>query len=297
MLLDDAARDRQAGAEAARPRAGLRDPGPHGSHAGATAAPAALQPTVTSDRVGTMRDVETSAPARPVPDAAPSPAATGGWRGLTPLRHAGRAFQHRNYRLYFAGQLLSLMGTWIQTVAQSWLVYQLTGSAVLLGIVNFATQVPILVLAPLAGTLADQMDRRRLIMLMQAVLMSLAFALAVLTLTGIIAVWHILVLATLQGIVNSFDMPARQSFVVEMVGKEDLPNAIALNSTMFNSARMIGPAVGGLLVAVIGEGWCFLINAASFLAVLAGLARMSLRTWAKPALPGGPGGIADGLAF
>ena len=243
-----------------------------------------------------MRDVETSAPARPVPDAAPSPAATGGWRGLTPLRHVGRAFQHRNYRLYFAGQLLSLMGTWIQTVAQSWLVYQLTGSAVLLGIVNFATQVPILVLAPLAGALADQMDRRRLIILTQAVLMSLALALAVLTLTGVIAVWHILVLATLQGIVNSFDMPARQSFVVEMVGKEDLPNAIALNSTMFNSARMIGPAVGGLLVALVGEGWCFLINAASFLAVLAGLARMSLRISAKPALAGS-GGIAEGLAF
>lgn len=244
-----------------------------------------------------MRDVDTSAPAKPAPDPTPSPVGTGGWRGLTPLRHVGRAFQHRDYRLYFAGQLLSLMGTWIQTVAQSWLVYQLTGSAVLLGTVSFATQVPILLLAPLAGTLADRIDRRRLIMLTQAALMILAFVLAGLTLTGAIAVWHILVLATLQGIVNSFDMPARQSFVVEMVGKDDLPNAIALNSTMFNSARMIGPAVGGLLVALMGEGLCFLINAASFLAVLAGLARMGLRPPARPALQGAPGGIAEGLAF
>ena len=244
-----------------------------------------------------MRDAETPPQAKPAPEPIPSPLSTGGWRGLTPLRHVGRAFQHRNYRLYFAGQLLSLMGTWIQTVAQSWLVYQLTGSAVLLGTVSFATQVPILLLAPLAGTLADRMDRRRLILTTQSALMALAIALAGLTLTGVIAVWHILVLATLQGIVNSFDMPARQSFVVEMVGKEDLPNAIALNSTMFNSARMIGPAVGGLLVALVGEGWCFLVNAASFLAVLAGLSRMSLRPTAAAPGEAGRGGIAEGLAF
>jgi MFS family permease len=244
-----------------------------------------------------MRDPETSAPVETAPEPTPSPIATGGWRGLIPLRHVGRAFQHRNYRLYFAGQLLSLMGTWIQTVAQSWLVYDLTGSAVLLGAVNFATQVPILLLAPLAGTLADRRDRRRLILATQAALMVLALTLALLTLSGLIMVWHILALALLQGIVNSFDMPARQSFVVEMVGKEDLPNAIALNSTMFNSARMIGPAVGGLLVALIGEGWCFLINATSFLAVLAGLLRMTIRPRAEVAVPSGPGGIAEGLAF
>jgi len=244
-----------------------------------------------------MRDTDSQRDATATPDATPSPLSTGGWRGLTPLRHVGRAFRHRSYRLFFAGQLLSLMGTWIQTIAQSWLVYDLTGSAVLLGTVNFATQVPILLLAPLAGTLADRMDRRRLIMATQATLMILAFILAALTLAGIIAVWHILVLATLQGIVNSFDMPARQSFVVEMVGKDDLPNAIALNSTMFNSARMIGPAVGGLLVALVGEGWCFLINAASFLAVLMGLARMGGRPPAAQPVQEGSGGIAEGLAF
>ncbi len=261
------------------------------------ALPRRIAAKVGSNRVRTMRDVETSAPAGPTPDPAPSPVGTGGWRGLTPLRHVGRAFQHRNYRLYFAGQLLSLMGTWIQSVAQSWLVYQLTGSAMLLGAVNFATQAPILLLAPLAGTLADRVDRRRLIMMTQAALMSLAFVLAGLTLTGAIEVWHILVLATLQGIVNSFDMPARQSFVVEMVGKDDLPNAIALNSTMFNSARMIGPAVGGLLVALVGEGWCFLINAASFLAVLMGLAHMRLRLRAAPTAPTGTQGVSEGIAF
>jgi MFS family permease len=189
------------------------------------------------------------------------------------------------------------MGTWIQTVAQSWLVYQLTGSAVLLGTVGFATQAPILLLAPLAGSLADRLDRRRLIMMTQATLMILAFTLAGLTLGGAIQVWHILLLAALQGIVNSFDMPARQSFVVEMVGKNDLPNAIALNSTMFNSARMIGPAIGGLLVALVGEGWCFLLNAASFLAVLAGLLRMSLRPRAERLPLAERGGITEGLVF
>jgi MFS family permease len=243
-----------------------------------------------------MRDVESSIPAK-AESAPQSPVGTGGWRGLTPLRHVGRAFQHRNYRLYFAGQLLSLMGTWIQTVAQSWLVYQLTGSAVLLGAVSFATQVPILMLAPLAGALADRRDRRLLIVVTQATLMCLALALAGLTLAGVVAVWHILVLAALQGIVNAFDMPARQSFVVEMVGKDDLPNAIALNSTMFNSARMIGPAVGGLLVALVGEGWCFLVNAASFLAVLAGLLRMKLKPPSESSPHGASGGVAEGLAF
>ncbi len=232
---------------------------------------------------------------RDTSEPAPSPAATGGWRGLVP-RHAGRAFRHHNYRLFFAGQLMSLMGTWIQTVAQSWLIYQLTGSAVLLGAVNFCNQLPVLLLSPVGGTVADRHDRRRLIMATQATLMVLAFILAALTLSGVIQVWHILALATVQGIVNAFDMPARQSFVVEMVGKKDLPNAIALNSTMFNSARMIGPAVGGLLVALTGEGWCFLINGLSFLAVLT-----SLRFIGVPPRPGpaadGKGGIGEGLAY
>jgi MFS family permease len=233
---------------------------------------------------------------RDLSDPAPSPAATGGWRGLVPV-HAGRAFQHRNYRLFFAGQLLSLMGTWMQTVAQSWLIYQLTGSAVLLGVVNFANQVPVLFLSPVGGAIADRYDRRRLIMTTQATLMMLAFILAALTLSGAVQVWHILALATLQGIVNSFDMPARQSFVVEMVGKKDLPNAIALNSTMFNAARMVGPAVGGLLVALTSEGWCFLINGLSFLAVLTGLYFMSVPRRPAPSAEDGEGGIGQGLAF
>ena len=227
---------------------------------------------------------------------APSPAATGGWRGLVPV-HAGRAFQHRNYRLFFAGQLMSLMGTWIQTVAQSWLIYQLTGSAVLLGAVNFCNQLPVLLLSPVGGMVADRYDRRRLIMATQAALMVLAFILAALTLSGVIQVWHILVLATVQGIVNAFDMPARQSFVVEMVGKKDLPNAIALNSTMFNSARMIGPAIGGLLVALTGEGWCFLINGLSFLAVLTSLRFIAVPPKAAPSADDGKGGIGAGLAY
>jgi len=224
------------------------------------------------------------------------PVVTGGWRGLVPV-HAGRAFQHRNYRLFFAGQLLSLMGTWMQSVAQSWLIYQLTGSAVLLGAVNFCNQVPVLFLSPVGGTVADRHERRRLIMTTQATLMTLAFVLAALTLSGVVQVWHILALATLQGIVNSFDMPARQSFVVEMVGKKDLPNAIALNSTMFNAARMVGPAVGGLLVALTSEGWCFLINGLSFLAVLTGLYFITVPKRPAPSADDGKGGVAQGIAF
>jgi MFS family permease len=227
---------------------------------------------------------------------APSPAATGGWRGLVPV-HAGRAFQHRNYRLFFAGQLMSLMGTWIQSVAQSWLIYQLTGSAVLLGAVNFCNQLPVLLLSPVGGTVADRRDRRRLIMATQAALMLLAFILAALTLGGVIQVWQILALATLQGVVNAFDMPARQSFLVEMVGKKDLPNAIALNSTMFNSARMIGPAIGGLLVALTNEGWCFLINGLSFLAVLTSLRFIAVAPKPGASAADGKGGIGEGLAF
>jgi MFS family permease len=256
---------------------------------------------------GRRRNIARAANSRDMPDTTSSlrikaseqnsaAAPTGGWRGLVPLRHVGRAFQHRNYRLYFAGQLLSLMGTWIQSVAQSWLIYQLTGSALLLGAVNFAQQAPMLLLAPLAGALADRLDRRRLIVMTQACLMVLAFTLAGLTLSGLVTVWHIVVLAGLQGAVNAFDMSARQSFVIEMVGRDDMPNAIALNSTMFNGARMVGPAVGGALVALVGEGWCFLVNGISFLAVLVGLLRMTPMRTARRTRED-RGGIATGLAF
>ena len=184
------------------------------------------------------------------------------------LQASLRAFRHRDYRLFFAGQLTSLVGTWMQTVAQSWLVYRLTGSATLLGVVGFASQLPIFLLAPVAGAVADTYPRRRVMMLMQVSSMILAFILAVLTLMSRIEVWHVLVLSILLGIVNAFDIPVRQSFVAEMVGREDLINAIALNSSMMNASRIVGPAIAGVLVATVGEGWCFLLNGLSYLAVI-----------------------------
>lgn len=187
------------------------------------------------------------------------------------LKASLRAFRHRNYRLFFAGQLTSLVGTWMQTVAQSWLVYRLTGSATLLGLVGFASQFPIFVLSPIAGAVADTHPRRRTMIVIQTLMMLLAFPLAALTLTNRIQVWHIMVLAVLLGVVNAFDIPVRQSFVAEMVGREDLINAIALNSSMMNGARIIGPAVAGILVSVVGEGWCFLLNGVSYFAVIIGL--------------------------
>ena len=187
------------------------------------------------------------------------------------LQASLRAFRHRNYRLFFAGQLTSLVGTWMQTVAQSWLVYRLTGSAALLGLVGFASQIPIFLLGPIAGAVADGYPRRRTMIIIQTAMMLLAFPLAVLTLTNRIQVWHIMVLASLLGVVNAFDIPVRQSFIAEMVGREDLINAIALNSSMMNGARIIGPAIAGILVALVGEGWCFLLNGVSYLAVIIGL--------------------------
>ena len=185
-----------------------------------------------------------------------------------------RAFRHRNYRLFFSGQLISVCGTWMQMVAQSWLIYRMTGSAVLLGVVGFASQIPVFLLSPLGGAVADRYARRRILVATQCASMALAFILAALTLSGHVRVWHLPVLAALLGIVNAFDIPTRQAFVVEIVGKGDLVNAIALNSSMFNSARIIGPAIAGVLVATIGEGWCFFANGVSYLAVIAGLLLM-----------------------
>ncbi len=187
-----------------------------------------------------------------------------------------RSFRHRNYRLFFAGQLVSLIGTWMQWVAQSWLVYRLTDSAALLGLVGFAAQIPILLLSPIGGAVADGFSRHRILLLTQSISMLLALCLAVLTLSGQIMIWELFVLAVLLGVVNAFDVPTRQAFVVELVDREDLSNAIALNSSMFNGARLVGPALAGLTVAAVGEGWCFLFNAASFLAVLAALLTMRL---------------------
>lgn len=190
------------------------------------------------------------------------------------LSYTLRALRYRNFRLFFAGQLISLVGTWMQSVAQSWLVYRMTGSSLLLGTVGFSGQIPVFLVAPLGGIVADRYNRHRIVVATQTASMVLALVLAWLTLTGTIAVWHIIGLSVLLGLVNAFDIPARQSFIVEMVGKADLMNAIALNSSMFNSARMIGPAVAGILVAIIGEGWCFFANGISYLAVIVGLLMM-----------------------
>ncbi|MDQ1560159.1 MAG: hypothetical protein QOD32_3219 [Pyrinomonadaceae bacterium] len=185
-----------------------------------------------------------------------------------------RSLGHKNYRLFYGGQLISLTGTWMQIVAQSWLVYRLTGSAATLGFVAFAGQIPGFLLAPIGGAVADSFSRHRILVTTQTAAMLLAFALAALTLTGTVAVWHVYLLAGLLGVVNAFDIPSRQAFVADLVKREDLVNAIALNSSMINGARLVGPALAGLLVATIGEGWCFFVNAVSYVAVIAGLLRM-----------------------
>ena len=208
-----------------------------------------------------------------------------------------RSLRHRNFRLFAAGQLVSMTGTWVQLVAQSWLVYRLTGRATLLGLVGFAGNFPIFLLAPIGGALADRFERRRIIVVTQAISMVLAFVLAALTLGGIVREWHIVALAAGLGIIHAFDIPARQSFLVEMVGREDLINAIGLNSSLFNGARMAGPAVAGILVAAIGEGWCFLINAISFAAVLVALLAIRVPPLQTPAKTSTLSRIREGFAF
>jgi MFS family permease len=187
------------------------------------------------------------------------------------ITHTFRALRHRNFQLFFTGQIISLTGTWMQSVAQSWLVYRITGSVALLGLIGFASQIPVFLLAPIGGAVADRYDRRKILVATQSTSMITAFVLAALTLTGHIETWHLFVLASINGVTNAFDIPTRQSFVVEMVGKEDLLNAIALNSSMFNGARIVGPAIAGILVSAVGEGWCFLGNAVSYIAVIIGL--------------------------
>lgn len=199
-----------------------------------------------------------------------------------------RALRHQNFRRFFGGQIFSLVGTWMQSVAQSWLVYRLTGSAALLGLVAFAGQVPVFLLAPIGGVVADRYYRHRVLLITQSASMFLAFVLAALTIGQWIQVWHIYLLAALLGVVNAFDIPTRQAFTTDMVGKEDLTNAIALNSSMFNAARMIGPAIAGIIVAAIGEGWCFLINAVSYLAVIAGLWTMEIKRPAQEPISQSP---------
>lgn len=195
--------------------------------------------------------------------------------GASTIKQVLRSLRHRNYRLFFGGQGISLIGTWMQQIALGWLVYRLTDSAFLLGLVGFAGQIPTFILASVAGVLADRYNKHKIIIITQTLAMIQAAILAILTLTNTIQIWHIILLSIVVGIVNAFDMPTRQSFVVDLVDdKSDLPNAIALNSSMFNTARLVGPTVAGILIAVLGEGLCFLLNAISYVAVIAALYMM-----------------------
>ena len=188
-----------------------------------------------------------------------------------------RALHHKNYRLFFGGQSISLIGTWMQQIAMSWLVYRLTNSALLLGIVGFSSQIPVFLLASIAGVYADRWNRHRMLVATQTLSMIQALILAFLTLTGAIHVWQIIALSIFIGVINAFDMPTRQSFIVQIVDKaEDLGNAIALNSFMFNGARLIGPAIAGILIALLGEGVCFLINGLSFVGIIIALLAMNV---------------------
>jgi len=189
-----------------------------------------------------------------------------------------RALRYRNYRLFFSGQIVSLIGTWITNVATSWLVYRLTGSALLLGLVGFSGQLPAFLLSPFAGLVVDRRNKHKILIVTQTLSMLQSFALAVLMFGHWITIPWLLVLSAIQGLINAFDMPCRHAFVVEMVEKrEDLGNAIALNSSMFNAARLIGPAIGGVLIAVVGEGWCFFVDGVSYLAVIMALLSMVLK--------------------
>ncbi len=189
-----------------------------------------------------------------------------------------RTLRYRNFRLFFFGQTISLVGTWMQAIAMGWLVYRLTNSPFLLGVVGFSSQIPTFILAPFAGVLADRMNRHRILLVTQTLSMVQAFILAALVLTGTVHVWHLIALGMFLGCINAVDIPVRQSFIVEMVErKENLGNAIALNSLMFNAARLIGPSIAGLLIALVGEGLCFLINGASFIAVIISLLEMDVK--------------------
>ncbi|MGO9338226.1 MAG: MFS transporter [Terracidiphilus sp.] len=200
-----------------------------------------------------------------------------GSRFLSGSSYAWRALRHRNFRLFFSGQTISLIGTWMTRVATSWLVYRLTGSALLLGTVSFAGQIPTFIFAPFAGVWVDRLDRRQVLVWTQALSMVQSLALAGLTLSHLITIHWVLALSVMQGIINAFDMPGRQSFMVQMVeDRRDLQNAIAINSSMVNMARLVGPSLAGMLIAVSSEGWCFLIDGISYLAVIASLLMMKL---------------------
>ena len=203
-----------------------------------------------------------------------------------------RALSHRNYKLFFSGQSISMVGTWMTRIATSWLVYKLSGSAMLLGVVGFAGQIPAFLLAPIAGVIVDRMNRHRLLVITQVLAMVQSVAMAILALSGYIKLWHIIALSIFQGLINAFDMPARQAFVVEMVeDPADLPNAIALNSSLVNGARLLGPSIGGVVIAAVGEGWCFAIDGISYIAVIGSLLAMNVNRAMKAAIPDGGANI------
>lgn len=198
------------------------------------------------------------------------------------LKNIFRSLRYRNYRLFFSGQSLSLIGTWVQRIAIPWLVYRLTGSAFLLGFVGFAGQIPTFILAPFAGVLTDRLNRYHIMIVSQILSMIQALALALLFFTNTIEVWNVLLLSVIQGCINAFDTPARQSFVIEMVeDKNDIGNAVALNSSMFNGARLVGPSIAGVLIASLGEGACFLINGISYIFVVISLLLMKVKPQEK----------------
>ncbi len=214
-------------------------------------------------------------------------------RGGERLAFMVRALRYRNYRLFFGGQIVSLAGNWMTSIATSWLVYRLTGSAWMLGVVTFAGQVPSFVLGPFSGMVVDRVDKHRALVATQTLAMAQSFALAAMTLSGRATIAGLIALNALDGIITAFDMPLRQSFVVEMIErKEDLGNAIALNSSMVNAARLVGPTLGGIVIAWAGEGWCFFLDGASFLAVIAALLAMSVRRSA-PRPPREDGALAE----
>jgi MFS family permease len=215
--------------------------------------------------------IETSSESNPAVAAAP-----GQSEALSDQLGAFRALHHRNFRLFFGGQFISLIGTWMQSVAQGWLVVKLTNSALMLGVVSFAGYLPVLLVTLFAGVVIDHVDRRRLIVVTQVLLMLSAFTLAALSWAGVVRVEHVVMLAAFNGLVTAFDMPARQTFVVEMVGREDLQSAIALNSMIFNGARVVGPAIAGVLISMIGVTGCFFLNGVSYIAVIGSLLEMDL---------------------
>lgn len=209
-----------------------------------------------------------------------------------------RSLRVRNYRLYASGQLISLTGNWMQRVAQDWLVLQLTNSGTALGIVTAIQFTPALLFGMLGGVLADRYDKRRLLLATQTGLALVALALGLLDVAGVVQYWHVLVLAGCLGMISAVDNPVRQSFVVEMVGRDDLPNAVALNSTIFNSGRLVGPAVAGIMITAIGTGWAFIANAASSVAVLSALAMMRpAELFPAPQLERAKGQLREGLRY